>query len=158
MKVVPLQSLQNMGGLLAHGSWDLCHYGHLKFFTWVRSLMDGPLTVTLTADKYFASYKGNGRPAFPEQIRADWLSYVGIIDHVAIVNEPTGVLAIKTIKPTIYAKGAEAEGLIADETAAVIENGGSVVFMPKESLNGQIYSSGRILSGEYLREKIANGS
>lgn len=131
------------------GCFDLLHYGHLKYFEWARSLMaDVPLTVALTADAYFNPRKGPHRPAFPEQIRAEWLSFVGIVDYVAIVYEPTAVLAINTIKPAIYAKGHEAEGMIPVEVAATEAHGGKVMYMPNSN---SIYSSGRILSGEYLR-------
>lgn len=153
-KVVPLAELKGLGGILVHGSYDGVHPGHLRFWRWAKSL--GPeftLTVTLTADEHFPKYKGPLRPAFPEDVRAEWISYIGIVDYVAIVNEPTGVMAIETIKPDIYAKGHEAEGLIPEETEAAVRNGGRVVFMPRESIGGQIYSSGRILSGEYLRSR-----
>lgn len=154
-KVVPLESLAGVGGILCHGSYDCLHLGHLRFWSWARSLMPGNefLTVTLTADAFFPPYKGPARPAFPEDARAEWISYIDIVNYVAIVREPTGVLAIDIIKPAIYCKGHEAEGLIPEEESAAVRNGGRVAYMPRESISGQVYSSGRILSGEYLRSR-----
>lgn len=157
-KIVPLSELTGARGILAAGCLDLVHLGHLRYLRWARGLKDGCLlNVAITADAYFPKYKGDGRPCFNERERAEWLSYIGLIDFIAIVEEPTMVLAINTIKPAIYAKGHEAQGVIPYEVAATELHGGTVRYMPKESSNGQIYSSGRILSGEYLREKIANG-
>jgi cytidyltransferase-like protein len=153
-KICPLEELANLGGVLVHGSYDGVHPGHLRFWKWAKSQLPGSiLTVTLTSDAHFPKYKGPLRPAFPEDVRAEWISYIEIVDFVAIVHEPTGVAAIDIIKPTIYAKGHEAEGLIPHEVDATERNGGCVLFMPRESIGGQIYSSGRILSGEYLRSR-----
>lgn len=157
-KIKPLEWLAGMGGILLHGSFDCLHVGHLRYFTWGRKLSkEWPLIVTLTADAHFPAYKGPNRPAFPEGVRAEWLSYIGIIDYIAIVYEPTGVLAINMIKPAIYAKGRDwqVQGILPDEEAAVIRHGGTVHYMPKEGENGQTYSSGRILSGQYLAERTA---
>ena len=158
-KVVPLESLANVGGVLCHGCFDLVHLGHLRYFSWARNLLqpEYPLIVTITADACFPKYKGEKRPAFNEDTRAEWLSHIALIDYVSIVYEPTGVLAINTIKPRIYAKGHEAQGVIPLEVAATEAHGGRVVYMEKESVNGQIYSSGRILSGEYLRSRGPRG-
>ncbi len=153
-KVVPLESLAAIGGVLCHGCFDLVHLGHLRYFDWASKLKpECPLIVTTTADAHFPKYKGGNRPAFPQDIRAEWLSHIDLIDFVAIVDEPTGVLAINTVKPAIYAKGWEAKGVIPLEAAATEAHGGRVEYMEKESVNGQIYSSGRILSGEYLRSR-----
>lgn len=156
MKVVPLEFLKDIGEtervVLAHGSYDCLHIGHHRYFAWAKKLLPDPmLIVTLTSDEFFPKYKGENRPAFPEAVRAEWIAYAELVDFVAIVNEPTGVLAINTIKPAIYAKGAEAQGVIPYEVAATELHGGVVRYMTKETVNGQEYSSGRILSGEMLR-------
>ena len=150
-KVMELERLDGIGGVLCHGSFDCLHVGHLRHFLWASRLADGPLVVTLTADDHFPS-KGDNRPAFTEDIRAEWLSHIAIIDYIAIVREPTGVLAIHTICPAVYAKGYEPKGIIASEIEATIRHGG-IVRMAKEGENGQTYSSTAILSGEYLRQK-----
>jgi cytidyltransferase-like protein len=153
-KVVDLEALRDIRGVLCHGTYDLCHIGHLRYFRWAASLKpEAPLIVTLTADAYFASHKGKA-PAFPEAIRAEWLSYIELIDFVAIVYDPSGVPAIEVIKPVIYAKGWEAKGIIPVEVEMAERYGGRVEYMEKETDSGlQIYSSGRILDGEFSRRR-----
>ena len=162
-KIVPLEFLAGIGGILCHGCFDLLHVGHVRYLQWASRLRDASqktstLVVTLTADAYFPKYKGESRPAFPQDIRAECLAALQCVDYVAIVNEPTGVLAINTIKPRIYAKGWEAKGVIPFEVAATEFHGGHVAYMEKESESGQMYSSGRILSGEYLKSRNGAGS
>ena len=153
-KIVPLESLQDIRGILLHGSFDCLHIGHLRYFSWGKNLHPcNRLIVTLTADEFFPKYKGECRPAFQQDIRAEWISYIDVVDYVAIVNEPTGILAIDTIKPYVYGKGWEAKGIIPEEVAATELWGGRVEYMEKECESGQIFSSGRILSGEYLKSR-----
>jgi len=141
--------------ILCHGSFDLIHIGHIRMLRWARTLLpDARLVVSLTADAYFPAYKGDGRPAFPESVRAEWLGAIRVVDEVRIVRDLTGVPIIKELQPAIYAKGHEAEGVMMDEVNAVWEYGGRVAYMPQETPSGkQVYSSGRILSGEYWRER-----
>jgi bifunctional ADP-heptose synthase (sugar kinase/adenylyltransferase) len=151
-KIVPLAHIEGIGGILCMGCYDLCHIGHLRYFQWARGLATGPLTAALTGDYYFSRRKGENRPAFPESVRAEWLSYIALLDFIAIVYEPTGVAAINTIRPAVYAKGWEPQGVIAEEIAATEKHGG-IVRIAKEGECGQTYSSSKILSGEYLKSR-----
>lgn len=153
-KIVPLEHLDDIGGVLVHGAFDCLHVGHLRLFQWARGLSQGWLTVTLTSDEHFPKRKGERRPAFPQDVRAEWLSHIALIDFIAIVREPTGVAAINTIRPAVYAKGYEPSGIIQEEITATIRHGG-IVRMAKEGENGQTYSSSAILSGEYLKGRPA---
>lgn len=154
-KIVPLQQLSGVGGILLHGSFDCLHLGHLRYFKWGRELLrHGPLIVTLTGDFYFNKDKGVNRPAFTEKIRAEWISYIGVVDYVAIVYSKTGVPAIDTIKPAIYGKGLDKQGIIQEEEEACSRNGTIVHYMP----TGHIYSSSQILSGEYLASRKRSAS
>lgn len=154
-KITKLWNLTRMRhAIQCHGCFDLLHVGHIRYLQWAKSLMpSAPLIVTLTSDEHFPKYKGDWRPAFNEQIRAECLAALEVVDHVAIVHEPTGVGAINVLHPAIYAKGWEAKGVIPDEVAAVESHGGRVEYMEKESEKGQIYSSGMILSGELMRQR-----
>jgi len=143
MKIKKLEELEWIGGVLVHGCFDMLHLGHLRMIDWAKSL-GSPLTVTITADKYFPE-KGKHRPAFPQEIRAEWLSHIENIDHVAIVHEPTAVTAIRIIKPEIFCKG-ENKLLNIEELAL---NGIRLAIYP----DGHLYSSTNILSGKYLEDK-----
>ena len=156
-KLIPFAHLDRYrGGILAHGCFDLLHIGHLRYFRWARSLKaDVPLVVTITDDEHFPNYKGPGRPAFDELTRAEWICYVGVVDAVAIVRAVTAIPAILAMEPAIYAKGREAEGMIPHEEQAAKDVGARVCFMPRDNeMYVQRYGSGRILSGQYLQERI----
>ena|SRR2546428_3868511 len=108
VKLKPLVDLQNIGGVLAHGVFDLLHIGHIRHLLAARALLpEGPLTVTITADRFVR--KGPGRPVFSAEIRAECLVALACVDHVAIVEEATGQSAITVIRPQFYVKGREYE-------------------------------------------------
>lgn len=135
---------------LAHGCFDLLHIGHIRYLEWSKThLPSAPLIVTLTADAHIS--KGPGRPAFPQDVRAEWLAALECVDYVAIVDDPTGLPAIETCQPAIYAKGRDVEPTkMAVEREAVEKYGGRVVFMelPPD------LSSTEILTGRYLQSRI----
>ena len=156
-KIVPFQTLGDYrGGVLCHGCFDLVHVGHIRYLRWARHLRnDVPLVVTLTDDAHFPDYKGEGRPAFDELTRAEWVAAIGVVDAVSIVCAWTAVPAIEQMRPSVYAKGREAEGMIPHEESAARSVGAEVCFMPRDhEMYAQRYASGRILSGQYMRERI----
>lgn len=150
-KIISLSCLRNIGGVLAPGCFDLLHIGHIRHLIAAKAMMpEGPLTVALTADRFIA--KGAGRPAFSEQIRAEWVAALECVDYVTIIEDATGIPAIVMIRPKIYVRGIEYDtilGVSGREIAAVIENGGHTAYTDLRP----VYSSRRILSGEYLGEK-----
>ena len=115
-----------------HGVFDLVHLGHIRHFNLAKKEGD-ILVATLTRDKYVK--RGPGRPIFNENLRAEMLASISIIDYVAIVDFPTAVEAIKILKPDFYVKGAEyiekskdVTGMISVEEEAVISIGGKLIF------------------------------
>ena len=135
MKVTELSALKDAGGILCHGVFDILHIGHIRQFKRARALSDDlPLIVTLTADRFIR--KGPGRPAFQADIRAEMLEAIEWIDHVAVVEEATGLYAIYTIKPAYYVKGVEYEcrgGIAELERIAVESYGGKMVYTERWS-------------------------
>ncbi|MFM9058910.1 MAG: PfkB family carbohydrate kinase [Planctomycetaceae bacterium] len=141
MKIQPLQDVAaavaklkagNKRIVHCHGVFDLLHVGHLRYFEEAKAMGD-VLVVTLTTDHYVN--KGSHRPAFPEQLRAEFLAALECVDFVAINPHPTAVEAIRMIGPHIYAKGpdyknpaADLSGGIVAEEAAVREVGGRLAF------------------------------
>lgn len=129
-KIQPLESLKNLHGILCHGCFDILHIGHVRHLAFARALSSKmPLIVTITADEYIR--KGKGRPVFEQAVRAEVLAALECVDRVAIVHEPTGLTAIKMIRPYFYVKGeeyAEPVGINGMEQRMVTEGGGHVVF------------------------------
>jgi len=141
-KVKTLEAMASMAELargrgqkvaLCHGCFDILHVGHIWHFMAVKDLAD-LLLVTITADKYIS--KGAGRPVFVQEQRAFVIAALSCVDAVAVSEFPTGVMAIETICPDLYVKGAGylrdyASGgdlsLIA-EADAVARHGGRIEF------------------------------
>jgi rfaE bifunctional protein nucleotidyltransferase chain/domain len=118
--------------VLAHGTFDLLHMGHVRHLEQARALGD-LLLVTVTADSYVN--KGPGRPVFPATLRAEMLAALRYVAWVAINDGPTAENVIRHVRPDVYVKGsdyAQAEeditGKIDDERKAVEAHGGRIHF------------------------------
>ncbi len=115
-----------------HGVFDLVHLGHIRHFNLAKKEGD-ILIVTITKDKYVK--RGPGRPIFNENLRAEMLASISIIDYVAIVDFPTAVEAIKILQPDFYVKGSDYKdktkditGMIINEEEAVNSVGGKLIY------------------------------
>ena len=114
-----------------HGCFDLMHIGHIRHLQAARAMGD-LLVVTVTADAHVA--KGEGRPVFTEALRAEALAALVCVDRVAISPWPTGVEAIRLLRPDYYVKGQAGEEparrsvRLQQEIAAVRALGGDVRF------------------------------
>jgi rfaE bifunctional protein nucleotidyltransferase chain/domain len=118
--------------VLAHGTFDLLHLGHVRYFEEARQQGD-VLMVTITADQYVN--KGPSRPYFPHELRAEMVGALTCVDGVAVNHAPTAVNVIEAIKPDVYVKGpdyrdasADVTGKILDEQSAVEAYGGRIHF------------------------------
>ncbi|MBP89476.1 MAG: cytidyltransferase [Planctomycetaceae bacterium] len=87
-----------------HGVFDLLHIGHIRYLQQARALGD-VLVMTITKDEFVN--KGPHRPAFSDQLRLAALAALDCVDYLAINEWPTATEALRQLKPSIYAKGAE---------------------------------------------------
>mgnify|MGYP001330685896 CR=1 FL=1 len=87
-----------------HGVFDLLHPGHIRHFDVAKKEGD-ILIVTITPDHLVN--KGPGRPIFEENLRAESLAALEVIDHVVINKWPTAVEAISLLQPNVYVKGSD---------------------------------------------------
>lgn len=134
------------GGTLVHchGCFDVVHAGHLRYLELARRQAD-VLLVTLTSDD--AIEKGDGtRPYVPEELRAEALAALELVDLVTIVPDSTALPAIRAAAPDVYVKGKEYEGSkhagFVAETALVESLGGRVMFSSGEV----VFSSTALMS------------
>ena len=118
--------------VLCHGIFDLIHAGHIRYLKSARDEGD-VLFVTVTADEFIN--KGPGRPVFPQELRAENLGYLSLVDFVAVNTAPTAVNVLSEIKPHAYVKGPDYKkmedditGGIYAEKKAVEAHGGKIVF------------------------------
>lgn len=136
--------------VLCHGTFDLLHIGHIRYFKQAASIGD-VVIVTLTADQYVN--KGPDRPVFNQTLRAEHIAALGCVDYVAICHEATGLSAIQQIKPNVYFKGSEYQnpsndmtGNIVKEREAVVAHGGTLEFSDEI-----VFSSSQLLNKHFER-------
>lgn len=99
-----------------HGVFDLLHIGHLRYFKEARSKGD-ILVVTITPDRFVN--KGPYRPAFNENLRAEAIAALSVVDYVAINEWPTAIETIKILKPNIFIKGSDYKDYKQDVTGNI---------------------------------------
>jgi rfaE bifunctional protein nucleotidyltransferase chain/domain len=99
-------SFRNIGARVvhAHGCFDLLHIGHLRHLKQAKDF-GTHLVVTVTDDPFVN--KGQGRPVFTAEQRAEVLAELGCVDYVAINPGFTAVEAIHLLQPIVLVKGPE---------------------------------------------------
>lgn len=112
-----------------HGCFDIVHPGHVRHLQFA-STQGERLLVSITPDEEVN--KGDGRPLFSQDLRAENLAALDCVDWVYINDEPTARGLLEAFRPDVYIKGREYERnddprFLAER--AVIEGyGGRVVF------------------------------
>jgi len=112
-----------------HGCFDLVHPGHIRHLQHAAKQGD-ILLVSITADAEMR--KGQGRPLFPQELRAENLAALDCVDWVYINPHETAEALLEEIRPDVYIKGREYESnsdpRFKAERGAVERHGGRVVF------------------------------
>ena len=118
--------------ILCHGVFDLMLIGHIKYLQEAKA-MGGLLVVTITPDRFVN--KGPNRPAFNENLRAESIAALDIVDYVSINEWSSAIETIKVLKPELYVKGPDYKdyrqdltGNIQLEEDAVKSVGGEIAF------------------------------
>lgn len=139
--------LRNKKIVLCHGVFDVLHYGHIKYFNSAK-LKGDILIVSVTSDKFVN--KGFNRPYFTDQVRANTISALSMVDYVYINNYPNSKPVIQLIKPDFYVKGPDYKNILNKDKNLIIEvnevkkNGGRVVFTDDET-----FSSSNIINSTF---------
>ena len=80
---------------LAHGVFDLLHFGHVKHLQAAKNNCD-ILIVSITSAKFVK--KGPDRPYYNDQERLNFLSSLEFVDYVYLSREATGEKIIEDLK------------------------------------------------------------
>lgn len=125
-----------------HGCFDIVHPGHVRYLEFAKRQGD-LLVVSLTGDQQIN--KGAQRPYIPQELRAENLAALEMVDLVYIDPHPTAAELLNQLQPEIYVKGREYEsstdpGFLA-ERAIVAGYGGRVLF----SSGDVVFSSSRLI-------------
>lgn len=124
---------------LAHGVFDLFHYGHLLHLKKAKENCD-ILLVSLTSDKHVN--KAPDRPYYNLKKRLEFISNLQFVDFITESDFESSINVIKKLKPDIYFKGSEYSnyskdhtGKIKKELSVLKANGGMPFFTNEEILS-----------------------
>lgn len=130
-KIVNDLKKQNKKIVFTNGCFDILHIGHVRYLQSAKKLGD-ILVVGLNSDKSVKKLKGEKRPVFPQDVRAEILSSLWFVDYVIIFDEDTPEKLILELKPDIQAKGGDYKIEDIPERKTVESYGGRVVILPFE--------------------------
>ncbi|MBV8989442.1 MAG: D-glycero-beta-D-manno-heptose 1-phosphate adenylyltransferase, partial [Solirubrobacterales bacterium] len=111
------------------GCFDLLHAGHIRTLQDARRLGDC-LIVCLNSDASVRRLKGPSRPVVPEYDRAAVLTALGCVDAVAVFDEDTPEQVLRALRPHVWAKGGDYEGVRLPEAEVLAEWHGRAVVLP----------------------------
>ncbi|HYL85337.1 MAG TPA: D-glycero-beta-D-manno-heptose 1-phosphate adenylyltransferase [Candidatus Angelobacter sp.] len=90
--------------VFTNGCFELLHPGHVRLLEQARALGDA-LVVGLNSDKSVRLLKGEGRPVWPQDKRAEVLAALECVDAVVIFDTPTPHEVIARLLPDVLVKG-----------------------------------------------------
>ncbi|MCR5623885.1 MAG: adenylyltransferase/cytidyltransferase family protein [Lachnospiraceae bacterium] len=136
-KIVTIEELKNIicqkkteGKRIAvtSGCFDIIHAGHITYLEEAKSRAD-ILIVLLNSDSSVKKLKGKGRPINPEGNRAIVISGLESVDYVCIFSEETPCLCLSKLRPDLFIKGGDYEGIKIPEQEIMEELGGKVEYV-----------------------------
>lgn len=115
--------------VFTNGCFDLLHPGHISLLS--RSALEGDaLVVAINDDASVRALKGDTRPIYPAQERAEILLALRWVDFVTVFPEPTPLETIEQVRPDVLIKGAEYKQDEIVGAEFVKKSGGCVVRIP----------------------------
>ena len=119
--------------VLTNGCFDVLHVGHIRYLRGAKQL-GGRVVVGVNADETVRRLKGDGRPRFPANERAEVLGALADVDAVVVFAEPDVRALIRELRPDFHAKGTDYTAENVPERDEVIACGGRVAIVgdPKD--------------------------
>lgn len=115
--------------VFTNGCFDLLHPGHTRYLAEARELGD-LLVVAINSDRSVRLLKGEGRPIFPQDERAEIIAALEAVDYVTTFDDTTPQAVIARMLPHVLVKGAGWGPNEIVGRAEVEAAGGRVVSMP----------------------------
>lgn len=144
--------------VLCHGCFDIVHPGHIRHLKFAKE-QGNILIVSITPDSCIK--KGSSRPYVPQDLRAENLAALEIVDAVTIATGETGLEPIEAIKPDIYVKGNEysiskdprflqEKELVEKYNGRVAYSSGDVVFSSSEIIRDHQFETAEGVKLNYI--------
>lgn len=127
--------------ILANGCFDLLHAGHIRYLAGAKEI-GGELLVAINSDDQVRRLKGEPRPMFSADERAEIVAAIRYVDAVTIFDEPTVEEILRIVLPDLHAKGTDYTVASVPEREIVRGYGGQVVIVgdPKDHSSSDILS------------------
>ena len=91
---------------LANGCFDVLHVGHVRYLAAASAEAD-VLIVGINADSTVTRLKGEGRPAQPQDERAEIVAAIVGVAHVVVFEEETVTELLREVRPDVHCKGTD---------------------------------------------------
>lgn len=111
------------------GCFDLLHAGHVSTLAAARRLGDC-LIVCLNSDASVQRLKGPSRPLVSQDDRAAVLAALACVDAVVVFDEDTPAEILGKLRPHVWVKGGDYEGVRLPEADVLAEWGGRAFVLP----------------------------
>lgn len=115
--------------VFTNGVFDLLHVGHVRYLAAARELGDA-LLVAINSDRTVHLLKGDSRPVFNQNERAEILAALRMVDYVTIFDDVSPRSLIATIMPDVLVKGGDYQLDEIHGRAEVEAAGGRVISLP----------------------------
>jgi D-beta-D-heptose 7-phosphate kinase/D-beta-D-heptose 1-phosphate adenosyltransferase len=115
--------------VFTNGCFDLLHRGHITLLNRAKALGD-VLIVGLNSDPSVRRLKGPGRPITALDDRAQLLSALSCVDHIAVFDGDMPTDLLRAIRPDIVVKGGDYTRERLPEARLIEALGGSVHLLP----------------------------
>jgi len=115
--------------VLTNGCFDIIHPGHIRYLQQARDLGDA-LIVALNSDESVRALKGQQRPIFTQDERAEIMAALSFVGYVTIFLQDTPRDLIATLLPDLLVKGGDwsPENIVGREEIEAV--GGRVLSLP----------------------------
>ena len=124
---------QDKSVVFTNGCFDLLHVGHIRYL--VGAADEGDiLFVALNSDRSVRTLKGDGRPLFPAEERAEIISALECVDAVLIFDDSSVDRLLRQLRPNVHAKGTDYAPDTVPERETVKAYGGRIAIVgdPKD--------------------------
>lgn len=115
--------------VFTNGVFDLLHVGHVRYLSQARSLGDA-LIVAINSDRSVRELKGNTRPIFTQDERAEILAALRVVDYVTVFDDLSPRSLIASLLPDVLVKGGDYDLDQIHGREEVEAAGGRVVSLP----------------------------
>lgn len=115
--------------VFTNGVFDLLHVGHVRYLSEARALGDA-LLVAINSDKAVRQLKGDARPVFNQNERAEILAALRVVDYVTVFDDVSPRNLIATLLPDVLVKGGDYQLDEIHGRREVEAAGGRVVSLP----------------------------